>query len=150
MKEGVALRQLADVLPPPAPGLGEWLPIIFVAAIVTAAVLFWWLRRQRSPRGNASAREARQRLGRLRVEWQARGVNDREAAYRLAALLRLGLRLPQLAPLLCPPMVKEGVAWEETLRELHALRYRRGTPSLSPQCFDRVEQWLAAAQRAAR
>jgi hypothetical protein len=148
MKEGVALRQLADVLPPPAPGLGEWLPFIFAAAILTAAALFWWLRKPRSPHGNASAREARRRLDRLRAEWHSQTVSDREAAYRLAALLRLGLRLPQLAPLLCPPSVKDVVAWEETLRELHALRYRRGTPRLSPQCFDRAEQWLAAAQRA--
>lgn len=149
MNEGVALKQLADILPPPAPGDWSWLPAVVAAIAMLAAVgLLWFVKKRRARRGNLSAREARQRLAALRAAWQIRAVSDREAAYRLATLLRLGLALPQLTPQLRPNAVDNEPAWHETLAQLNALRYRDHTPAtLPPQCFDHAEQWLAAAQR---
>jgi len=152
MNEGVALSQLADILPPPAPG-ASWMLLVTGSAVVIVAVLALvrFLKNHR-PRKNAlPAREAQQRLGTLRAAWQARTISDREAAYRLATLLRLGLALPQLTPQLRPAAVDDEALWRETLNQLHALRYRdRSSSDLSPQCFDRAERWLAAAQRQAR
>jgi hypothetical protein len=150
MNEGVALSQLADILPPPAPGGWIWLPAVVAAIVMLAAVaLLWFVKKHRARRGDIPAREARQRLAALRAAWQARTLSDREAAYRLATLLRLGLSLPQLAPQSRPPAVDDATAWRDTLGELHTLRYRGQGISLSPQCFDRAEHWLAAAQRGA-
>lgn len=150
MKEDVALQQLADVLPPPAPD-GYWmLPVIVLVIALAAAGVWWWTRRRRTAGSDAPACEARRRLRELRSAWQAQAVPDREAAYRLATLLRLGLRLPQLSTELRPTMISDPSAWERTLAELHVLRYRHAVGSaLSIQCFDHADEWLAAAQREA-
>lgn len=148
MNEGVALKQLADILPPPAPGPGWILPVIAVAVTLAAAlILVWFVKRRRSLHAALPASEARQRLTALRSAWQDRRISDREAAYRLATLLRLGLGLPQLAPQRRPPAVDDAASWYETLTQLHALRYRDQAPTtLSPQCFDYAEHWLTVAQ----
>ena len=152
MKEGVALSQLADILPPPAPGGPDWMLLILagVVCIVAAAVLIWFRKKHHSQRINLPAREARRRLVTLRSAWQSHTISDREAAYRLATLLRLGLALPQLNPQLRPNAVGDDASWRETLLQLHALRYRdQAELSLSSQCFERAARWLRAAQRQA-
>ncbi len=152
MKEGVALSQLADILPPPAPGGASWLlPVIGIAVIVAALVLVWFVKNRRPRKPALPAREAQQRLAALRAAWQARTLTDREAAYRLAAVLRLGLSLPQLTPRTRPSAVDDEALWRETLTQLQALRYREQAPlTLPPHCFDRAERWLAAARRETR
>ena len=153
MNEGVALSQLADILPPPAPDGASWMLLVAGSIVVIVAVLalVWFVKKHRPRKITLPAREAQQRLRTLRAAWQARAISDREAAYRLATLLRLGLALPQLAPQLRPAAVDNEQWWHETLTQLNALRYRDHAPStLPPQCFDRAERWLAAAQRQAR
>ena len=153
MKEGVALSQLADILPPPAPGGPDWMLVIVVGIIcvLAATVLVWFWKKHHSQRMNLPAREARRRLAALRSAWQSHTLSDREAAYRLATLLRLGLALPQLNTQDRPSMVEDDAAWRETLEQLHALRYRdQAGLNLSSQCFERAARWLAAAQRQAR
>ncbi len=153
MKEGVALSQLADILPPPAPGGPDWMLLVLVGivCIVAAAVLVWLWKKRHSQRLNLPAREARRRLAALRSAWQSHTISDREAAYRLTTLLRLGLALPQLNTQDRPSTVEDDTSWRETLEELHALRYRNQAElSLSSQCFERAASWLAAAQRQAR
>jgi hypothetical protein len=150
MKEGVALQQLADVLPPPAPGGYGMLSLVAGVIVMAAAVAWWWASRRRRPRGSVPAREARRRLRELRTAWQSRAIDDREAAYCLAALLRLGLGLPQLTSQLKPAAVADARDWDQTLAELHALRYRHAVGSaLSARCFEHADEWLAAAQRGA-
>ncbi|MEJ2552682.1 MAG: hypothetical protein P8079_01385, partial [Gammaproteobacteria bacterium] len=84
MKEGVALSQLADILPPPPPGGPDWmlLGMIAVICLLAIAALGWFMKTHYSPRNAAPAREARQRLVALHKAWQARHLSDREAAYR--------------------------------------------------------------------
>lgn len=148
MKQGVALQQLADVLPPPAPGWGWAIAAASVAVLLTVAVSWWWMSSRRRSDRDIAAPEARLRLRELRMAWRSRQVDDREAAYRLATLLRLGLGLTQLTSSLRPAAIAEARDWDRTLRELDRLRYcdAIGT-ALSPDCFDRAERWLAAAQR---
>ena len=150
MKEGVALSQLADILPPPPPGGPGWLllSLIGLACLVVVIGLLWFMKKRHAPRGVSSSREARQKLAALHSAWQSHAVSDREAAYRLATLLRLGLALPQLDTLKPPSVVEDGMAWRETLRQLHTLRYRQQTGSvLSSQCFEHAKRWLTVAQR---
>jgi hypothetical protein len=154
MKEGVALSQLADILPPPAPGGPDWLLLGMIGGIcclVIVAALLWFIKKHYSPRSNSPTREARRRLAALRDEWQSHTLTDREAAYRLATLLRLGLAVPQLSTHIRPSTVKDETLWRGTLEQLQALRYRNESAhSLSPQCFDHAERWLTTAQRQAR
>ena len=153
MKEGVALSQLADILPPPAPGGPDWLLLIVagIICILAAAVLVWFWMKHHSQRIKLPAQEAQRRLAALRSAWQSRTLGDREAAYRLATLLRLGLTLPQLNIQGRPSMVDDDNSWRETLELLHALRYRDQTElSLTSQSFEHAARWLAAAQRQAR
>ena len=152
MNEDAALRQLADILPPPAPGGPDWTLLVLagIVCIVAAAALLWFIKKHQAHRKNLPAREARQRLAVLRNAWQAHTLSDREAAYHLATLLRLGLALPQLSAQLCPHAVEDDASWRETLEQLQALRYcNEAACTLSPQSFDRAEHWLAAAQRQA-
>jgi len=153
VNEGVALSQLADILPPLAPSGPDWMLLIIAGfvCLVVIVTLPWFVKKHYSRRSGLPAREALRRLAALRSAWQARTISDREAAYRLATLLRLGLALPQLAPQLRPAAVGNEQWWHETLAQLNALRYRDRAPStLPPQCFDRAERWLAAAQRKVR
>ena len=150
MKEGVALSQLADILPPPVPGGPDWMQLVIagMVCLAAAALGLWFMKRRLARQGNSSAQAARRHLAALRKEWQAHSVTDREAAYRLATLLRLGLALPQLNAQSCPNAVKDEKSWRETLGHLHALRYDdKSVSSLSPRSFDLAERWLAAARR---
>jgi hypothetical protein len=150
MKEGVALEQLADILPPPAPGGAGWVLLLMGVIVVSVATLglLWFVKRRRARQQDVPTHEAQQRLKALRAAWQARTLSDREAAYRLATVLRLGLSLPQLAPQLRPAAVDDAAAWHDTLKVLQTLRYRNLTSATrSPHCFDRVALWLTAAQR---
>jgi len=153
MKQGVALSQLADILPPPSPGGPDWLLLMVlggVCVVIVAAVL-WFIKKHSSLRSNSPAREARRRLGTLRTAWQSHTLTDREAAYRLATLLRLGLAVPQLDAQQPPSVVEDDNTWRETLQQLNVLRYRdQPRLSLSSHCFDRAEHWLTTAQRQAR
>lgn len=153
MNEGVALSQLADILPPPAPSGPDWMLLVMAGfvCLVVMVTLLWFVKKYHSRRGDFPAREALRKLAALRAAWQARTISDREAAYRLATLLRLGLALPQLTPQHRPAAVDNEPSWRETLTQLQALRYSdHASSSLSPHCFDCAERWLAAAQREAR
>jgi len=151
MNEEEALQKLADILPPPAPGGANWMWLVGAIVIVAALGLVWFVKRHRPRKPALPAREARQRLVALRAAWQSHTVSDREAAYRLATLLRLGLSLPQLTPQARPTVVEDDALWHEMLTQLHALRYRdHASSAFSPQLFDHAERWLASAQREAR
>ena len=150
MKEGVALSQLADILPPPPPSGLDWMLLGIVCLLVTVIGL-WFMRKRLSRKTPSSAREAQRRIKALSTAWQAHKLSDREAAYRLATLLRMGLTLPQLSAHVRPNTVEDEVTWRETLEQLHALRYQdHPKSSLSNQCFERAERWLAAAQKQGR
>ncbi len=153
MKEGVALSQLADILPPPPPGGPDWFVVVGIglACLVAVIALLWFIKKRHAPRTVSSSREARQKLAALHSAWQSHTVSDREAAYRLATLLRLGLALPQLDALERPPMVEDDKAWRETLQQLHTLRYRQQAGlTLSSHCFEHAKRWLTVAHRRIR
>lgn len=144
-----ALQKLADVIPPAAPAdtAGGWLGAAVAAVILAAVAGAWRWRRQRAarPAHLAPRLAAQTQLQNLRAQWQAKTIDDRDAAYRLAALLRLGLALPHL-PEAPPPAAADDVAlWRETLRQLRELRYTAGgAPPLSASLFDHAQRWLAA------
>lgn len=96
MKDTELIAQLADIQPPPAPDSGIWAITLLLALAISAVGAFIYLYKYRNRPvpgtlthdGNAGALE---RLGKLEREWLAGGIDDRQAAFRLAALIRLGL-----------------------------------------------------------
>lgn len=147
------LQALADIVPAPAPVLGTtgWLAAalaVLAAAGAAAATVWWWRRRRRGrPAAIAAPRAALERLRALRSAWEAREIGDREAAYRLAALLRLGLGQSQLSATPPAPAAADAALWREALRQLDRQRYAAAAVQPLPAAlFDRAAQWLAAAE----
>ncbi len=100
------ISRLADI---ELPGPPDWQPVLTAlgAAVVLAPAIVWltwhlWRRVHRRGAAPAAARAAA-RLDALRRRWEGGEMDDREASYRLAALLRLGLGLDQLDGTAPPP-----------------------------------------------
>ena len=144
-----ALQKLADVIPPAAPvdTAEGWFGAAAAAVIIATVAGAWRWRRQRAalPAQLAPRLAAQTQLQNLRAQWQAKTIDDRDAAYRLAAILRLGLALPHLPEAPPPAAADDAALWRETLRQLRELRYTAGgAPPLSASLFDHAQRWLAA------
>lgn len=148
MTENEALQKLADVIPPAAPDdTTWWLGVSAVVVIVAtaAAAVLWWRKWPARAVALSPHIAAQTQLQQLRTSWEAKTIGDRDAAYRLAAILRLGLALPQLSD--APPLAAadDAALWRETLRQLRELRYTAASAApMSAAIFDHAHRWLAA------
>lgn len=151
MNDAETLSRLADIELPAAP---NWQPLVITVAVIAtltailiAARLVWRSRRRRADDRQTATplAMAQTRLEQTRRNWQAGEIDDREAAYRLATLLRLGLGLPQLPhehPAHIPVAPSE---WREITQLLERLRYQQSSQErLSPEMFQHLGRWLAA------
>jgi hypothetical protein len=148
MNENELLAKLADVDLPAPP---DWrIPLMITLIATAAAVLFiygiWhYLRHRLHHLHQHPAQQALRRLEHLRQEWESQKIGDREAAYHLATLLRLGLELPQLQNHRPYPH-SDPASWRNMLLLLEHLRYRESTAEkLSPDVFRLAHDWLSAA-----
>ena len=152
MTDPQTLAALADIELPDAPAWpSPWLEIaVSAAAIVVIAVWVWRrlrARREASPLASPSpSREALVRLEALRSQWSAGRLNDREAAYRLCTLLRLGLGLPQLEATSPPSWMQTPRDWEATVALLRRARYRTEDCGIDERIFAQASGWLEAAE----
>ena len=144
------LNQLADIVLPTSPPWYDawwWLAVtIFMGAsalVIGVATLYRRHRQQHTP-----MKEACLRLDGVLGSWQQGKIDQREAAYLLAALLRLGLGLPQLHPEQAPPGIQDE-AWRTVLRKLEKLRYSSSaaTATLTPALFQELRVWLRSVER---
>lgn len=143
------LALLADIELPPAPdATAPLLAALVLVAIVAATVAALHLVRRRRPARRASsgvrptpAVEAAARLAGLEAAWRDGRITDREAAYRLCTLLRLGLGLQRLDAAR-PPAGIGAEGWSEHLRVLERLRYGSGGPKLDAAAFREAHAWL--------
>ena len=140
-------QRLADLELPPAP---DWQTpivaaiVVVVALLLAVAVVYLHSRRKHAGNGSDSIREALHQLQRLQLAWQQQKINDHDAAYRLATLLRLGLGLKQLTETPPPSLINQQPQWQVLLQQLTRLRYTP-TESHSPltiDAFNQVEKWL--------
>jgi len=143
-------QQLADVELPPAP---DWQALVIAAIVVVVALLLAvaviYLRSRRKHSGKVpdSTSEALHQLQLLQLAWQQQKINDHDAAYRLATLLRLGLELNQFTETPPPSLINQQPQWQALLQQLTQLRY---TPAnhhnpLTADAFTQVERWLKQA-----
>jgi len=142
------LTRLADIELPAPP---HWQPLLTgIAAALVAFALALWLglrlwRRYRADTASPPQRALAQIDG-LLGDWRHGHIDDREASYRLAALLRLGLGLEQL-DVHCPAALsRDKLQWGHTVAALQHLRYE-ATPAmrLHEEEFVRVKEWISAA-----
>ncbi len=145
------LNRLADIELPAPP---DWQPLLITSGIITAcllAIVTWlYIRRRKTPHadnkvtGYASpALTAQIKLQQLINNWQSHAISEREAAYQLTTLLRLGMNLPQFTPDCPAHLASEQQAWHETAMICTSLRYQKtSTIRLSLEIFQRAEQWL--------
>ena len=145
------LATLADIELPAPP---DWRPLIAAVGLLLlfaawALVLYIRARKRdsipahpRPPAPETGPRAALAQLEQLRLEWCSGVLDARTAAYRIGALLRLGLDLPQLLPA-APPAGLDDEEWRETLQLLQSLRYPQApAQALPPELFDRAQRWL--------
>jgi hypothetical protein len=140
------LARLADVELPPAP---DWRPYVIAAAalvvlaLAATALLLLLRRRAVSRRRVPPPFDARQRVVELQQAYVRGEVTERDAAYRLATILRLGLGLSQLEES-APPAQVDREHWARILRRLAHARYTRQTRPPDSEDFAAVIDWLAA------
>ncbi len=150
MNHSEILGRLADIELPAPP---DWQPLLITGGVIIivlmlAVLLRLTIRRRKkisayNNRNSEVTLTARLKLQQLINDWQSHTVNDREAAYRLTTLLRLGLGLPQLTHICPPHIAADQRAWQETVSLCTNLRYqKKPVTHLSLEVFQRVEQWL--------
>lgn len=144
------LARLADIELPAPPHWQPWITgmaaALTVIAVVSGLGAYLW-RRQRAATVSPQ-RQALSQLDALLNDWRSGRLDDREASYRLAALLRLGLGLDQLG-VHCPAaLADDKQQWGRTVTALQRLRYEKApnTP-LQEEEFAHVKAWIAAATR---
>ena len=144
------LSGLADIELPAPP---DWQPLLIAGGVIIIFLMLIVLIRLTIRHRKKSsvdigahldpALAARLQLQQLIHDWQSHTINDREAAYRLVTLLRLGLGLPQLTDTCPPHIAADQQAWQETVALCTHLRYQQApTTLLSLETFQRAEQWL--------
>lgn len=143
------LQRLADIIPPAPPAATPWWLWLLaaLASIAIVALVAWRITRRRrrtAPSGDLRG-DALAALNALRSAWEAKQIDDRDAAYRLATVLRRGLGLAQLSDDNPPAAINDAPLWRDTLQQLDRQRYRRQRERpLPPELFERVHRWLTA------
>ncbi len=140
-------QQLAGLELPPAP---DWQPLIIatlvvlIALLLAVALIYLRSRRQQPGHIDDQSREALHQLHLLQQQWLQQSIDDHDAAYRLATLLRLGLGLNQLTNTAPPALIEQQQRWQQLQQQLIQLRYTpaESRPPLSADLFTQVETWL--------
>lgn len=136
----------ADIELPMAPDF-SWSAIAAVLAVVAlcagALILIRYSsRRAFSETNSPGARIAE--LAQLRLQSQNRQCPPREAAYRLALILRSHFQLAVLDPASPPSNSVRPREWASTVNQLASNRYGRDASTLPDALFDRASAWLSA------
>lgn len=150
------LQQLADIEHPAPP---EWqgFILLLIAVVLLLTLIIWAIWHWRTQQLHIKRSPITHALGlmdELKVRWSRGDMDDREAAYCLSTLLRLGLGLRQID--LAYPAILENssvsnksprdkAAWEKTITLFSQIRYQQ-TPSarLDTETFEVIRGWLKA------
>lgn len=138
-------QRMADIIvPAPDDSTVTYIGIL-ITVVVLLALIGWLVNRYVIPRRrNTTAAEtgALHQLELVRQDWREGHIDSRQAAFRLATVLRLGLRLEQLPPLPPAPVVDDR-QWQQTISRLNALRYPSAqTQKLTDDLFNSVRHIL--------
>jgi hypothetical protein len=121
-----SLTGILDIAPPVAPASLNLQPgvafglFVLLALSITLLIAYLLWRRRHSPRG-----QAQHQLTRLWQQHQQQHISAHQVAFRLAAILRNGLRLPHIASTVTLPatLQSQQARWHEFSERLHRARY---------------------------
>jgi len=142
------LARLADIELPPPPVWQPWIVVVGSAAavlVVVVALLLYLRHRKKQLPTPPLPHQALAQLEQLSLHWHNGQLSDREAAYRLATLLRLGLALPQLTRDCPTSLAPHAAQWETVISALERYRYHPQTAAPLPAAlFEQTRNWLLA------
>ena len=142
------LIRMADIETPAPP---DWSPVLLsgMLIILLLVLAWWWRKTARAQQHHPVIKHelsAHHQLETLQAQWQSGSLPDREAAYRLATILRLGLGLPQLTAS-CPKHLRhDEKAWQSTIVFLDNIRYQKQTTApMTLELFEHAGHCLSVA-----
>lgn len=140
------LTQLADIELPPPPAWPPWLVVVSAAAaILIVALLFYLWRSKKRGTTTPLPEQALAQLEQLSLRWRNGQLSDRETAYHLATLLRLGLALPQLTRNCPASLAPHAAQWQALISELERCRYQPQVAAPLPAAlFEQARHCLMA------
>lgn len=117
---------ILGIIDPTAPPLQHISSVVWIAGLLVAVLLIfgvavyaWFHGRHR--------RRARKSLAQLGRAVRAGVLDDRDAAYQIAALLQEVLRMSHIAPANPPAGCRNPQRWEDFVTQLDVLRYQPWT-----------------------
>ena len=130
------LVQIADILPPAAPvapasaSVAFWVYVLLLILCIVLATI-WYLR------------SSKQKLRRLRRQYQQRKLDSRQCAFRLSRLLCQRLQIARISTSLLPEQ-HDRTAWQTYATCLQAAYFSRHCINNNEitDLLDEAEQWL--------
>lgn len=138
-------QQILDVVPPQAPEFGSLYTVGGLMAIIFLLLITNILSRKKKKTYNHSGdvrNAAKDQLYQVQSEYLNDEIDSRDAAYRIATILRLtyGIRDLDGGP---PSPSIDGKQWAALVNLLHQLRYQpEFEVRLSREHFDLIAAWL--------
>lgn len=137
-------HKMADIEMPPAV---DWQPLIITVAIMLTlsilAFVIYRANKHQVRQENQIGKQALSELNKLQQQWQQKTINDQNTAYRLCALLRLGLQQQQITTTPPQQLAKYAQQWRTTIKQLEQLRYTpKAQHCISTKTFEQIQHWL--------
>ena len=146
MPLNMPFNMLADIELPSQPNWHiEILLIVAIASILLIFIAWKVIKRKASQHTKHSASDATQILNQIIDEHGTNSIGHREAAFRIANVLRLALKLPQLTSQAPEILKHEQLKWSVTIKQLEQLRYEHQCDlQLSPELVQQIRHWIVS------
>ncbi|NOY72746.1 MAG: hypothetical protein GXP14_10270 [Gammaproteobacteria bacterium] len=140
MNKDIPFNMLADIELPNEPNWYSEITFVVIASGLLLALIVWQIIKRKL---SQQTRLAEQALDDVIDQHQSTSINQREAAFRIATVLRLSLNLSQLTLQAPDALQHEQTLWHKTIQQLEQLRYQHhcDTP-LSPELIQQVRRWI--------
>jgi len=144
MNETIPLNILADIELPNEPSWYSEIILVIIASSLLLSLIVWRIMKRKPLRQTQfETISPEQVFNDIIAQHQSTKINQREAAFRIATVLRLSLNMPQLT-LQAPDILQhEQTLWRKTIQQLEQLRYQHnGDAPLSPELTQQVRRWI--------
>jgi len=145
MNEAIPFNMLADIELPNEPSWYSEIILVVIASGLLLLLIAWRIMKRKPLRQiQLETINPEQVFNDILAQHQSTKINQREAAFRIATVLRLSLKLPQLT-LQAPEILQhEQTLWHQTIQQLEQLRYQHNCDApLSPELTQQVRRWIA-------
>lgn len=145
MNETIPFNILADIELPDEPSWYSEITLAVIASSLLLVFIVWRIRQRKSLlQTKPEAINAEQVLNNIIDKHQSEKMSQREAAFRIATVLRLSLKLPQLTTQAPEILQHEQPLWCKTIQQLEQLRYQHNCDArLSLELTQQVRRWIA-------